>query len=454
MMRFVALALLLPVSAWAQLVLSAIDGTTETTLAANSLYQMRSMEVGDTQSVRLRVRNSGTQPAEITRFFADGVGFSLNRPLPPQTLAAGGFLNATLTFDAAFAANYTANLQLNNASVTVLVSVSPGPLLTIPASCMSTAVNTVDFGTVTRGQLRACELTLANPTAQSMTVSTLAVTGTGFTLSRAAPLTLGIGQSVGFAVQVTAQTTGILTGSLKIQGRNYALRAVAINVPLPAPIFEFESSAAGSGQQRRLTMRLPSPSPVTTSGQVNLAFTADSVLAADDPAVMFVETATRQVRFAVEEGKTAVTLNSGAFATFQTGTTAGRIRFTLSGIAPGPAAEAETTVILSPSQIVLEKALPARFADRVELVLIGFDNTFSAGSMNFRFFDNGGQAITALLPVDFTGAFRTFYTSTPGGSTFKLTVRFPVSGNSFGIASVEAEASNSAGIVRTGRLNF
>jgi len=201
-------------------------------------------------------------------------------------------------------------------------------------------------------------------------------------------------------------------------------------------------------------MRLPSPSPVTAFGKVNLSFIADSISAADDSAVMFVETASRQVQFAVEEGKTAITLNAAPFVTFQTGTTAGRIRFTLSEIPAGPAADAEATVILAPLQIALDKVLPARFLDRLELVLIGFDNTLTAGSMSFRFFDAGGRAITGLLPADFVSAFKTFYASSPGGGAFKLTVRFPVTGNSAGVASIEAQMSNSAGTTFTGRINF
>jgi hypothetical protein len=448
------LLLLLPGAAWAQLALSVVDGANETTLTPNSIYQMRSMEAGDTQTLRLRVRNGGPQQAEVTRFLAEGTGFSLNRPQTPQTLAAGGFLNATLTFTALSPANYSANLQLNSISVLVLVNVAAGPQLTVPSTCLGTAANSIDFGIVTRGQAAVCALTLTNPGAQPMTISTLSASGAGFSLSSSAPLTLAGGQGVSIAVQVNAATVGVLTGTLRIQNRDYALRATAVNAALPAPVFEFETTPAASGQQRRLTLRLPSPSPVTTSGQVNMAFTADSILAADDPAVMFVETASRQVRFAVEEGKTAVTLNNAAFATFQTGTTAGRIRFTISGLPPGPAADAESTVILSPVSIVLDKALPARFPDRVELVLTGFDNTFSAGSMNFRFFDAAGGPLTGVMPADFIPAFRKFFADTPGGSTFRLTVRFPISGNSAAVAAVEADLANSAGITRTGRVHF
>jgi len=453
MMRVFLCALLLPFTAQAQLVLSVLDGTTETPLAANSVFQLRPTETGDTQSVRLRVRNAGQQPADITRFVADGSGFSLNRPLPPITLAAGGSLNATLTFIAGAPANYSANLQLNGISVLVLVSVTEGPTLTVFPTCTGTLPNTLDFGTVTRGQSRLCEFSLSNPTAQTMNISTVTVSGVGFSFFRTTTaLSLAAGQSTSFAVQLTPQTVGVITGTLKIQGREYTLRATVVEAPLPAPIFEFESSAAASGQQRRLTMRLPSPSRSTATGLVNLAFIADPNLA-DDPAVMFVETSSRQVRFAVEEGKSAVTLNGQPFATFQTGTTAGRIRFTITGVASGFASDPETTVILSPTQIALDKVLPTRFPDRMELVLTGFDNTFSIGSMLFRFFDGAGQQL-ATIPADFTAGFRTFYAGSAGGSAFTITIRFPVTGSSATIAGIEAELSNSAGTVRTARLTF
>ena len=449
------LILALPLAAQAQLALYTVDGTIETLLLPNSVFQLRSMEAGETQSLRLRVRNAGQLPAEITRFVADGAGFSLNRPLPPITLAAGGFLNATLAFTANTPANYSANLQLNGISVLVLANVTTGPQLTVPGPCSGASAGTVDFGTLTRGQSRTCDLSLSNTTNQPMTISTVAVSGAGYSLSQIeAPLTLAAGQTRAFAVQFTSQTVGVLTGTLKIQAREYPLRAVSVEAPLPEPIFEFESSPAASGQQRRLTMRLSAPSPVTTTGQLSLVFLADSVTAADDPAVMFVETSSRQLSFALEAGKTTVTLNGQPFATFQTGTTAGRIRFHLSGISSGFAGNAESTVILAPGQITIAKVVPSRFPNRVELVIQGFDNTFSAGSMLFRFFDNGGQLITAAIPADFTSEFRNFFATSPGGSTFQLTIRFPISGSSSSIAAVEAELANSAGTVRTTRLAF
>jgi hypothetical protein len=287
-----------------------------------------------------------------------------------------------------------------------------------------------------------------------MTVSTISANG-GFSIGGiASPVTLAVGQTVPFTVRFSSSLVGVVTGTLKIQNREYALRATSVNAPLPAPLFEFESSPSASGQQRKLTLRLPSASTITASGQLNLAFTADSVLAVDDPAVMFVEAGSRQIKFSVVEGKTAVTLNGQPFATFQTGTTAGRIRFTVSGIAAGFTGESEATIILAPAPIVIDRAISTRFADRLELVLTGFDNTFSIGAMTFRFFDAAGQPIAAAMPADFSAAFRDFYTRSPGGSTFQMMLRFGVSGNSGAVAGVEADLVNSAGTVRTTRLGF
>lgn len=442
---------LLPLAANGQLAMYAVDGTAEVPLAANSVYQLRTSEAGDSQTLRLRVRNLGNTPAEITRFFVDGAGFSLNRPLPPQTLAAGAFLNATLTFSGAMAANYSANLQMNGLSVLVLASVTAGPVLTIPESCGSLPPGGIEFGIVTRGQVKVCSLMLSNPTNQPMTVSTISATS-GFTVSSAS-MVLAVGQTGPFSVQFSSSVVGIVTGTLRIQNREYALRATSVNAPLPAPILEFETSPALSGQQRRLTMRLSSPSPITATGQVHLAFTADSILAADDPAILFVEANSRQAKFSVVEGQTAITFNGQPFVTFQTGTTAGRIRFSLSGIASGISADAEATVILSPAQVVIDKTIATRFPDRVEVALTGFDNTFSTGGMSFRFFDGGGQPIGATT-ADFTAEFRDFYARAPGGSTFRLTVRFPITGNSYAIGGVEADLTNSAGTVRTERSSF
>jgi hypothetical protein len=109
---------------------------------------------------------------------------------------------------------------------------------------------------------------------------------------------------------------------------------------------------------------------------------------------------------------------------------------------------------MAPAVVVADKIVATRFPDRIELAMTGIDNTFTTGSMLFRFYDGSGQQITAAIPANFTSNFKTFFTSINGGSAFKLTVQFPLSGDGSSIAGMEAELSNSAGTLRTGRLGL
>lgn len=453
-MTRILLALLVALPCFGQLTMYVVDGTTETVLAPNALLQMKPIESGDTQSVRLRVRNLGAQDAQITQFSADGAGFSLQRPFPPIALAAGGAVNATLVFTAGAPASYSANLRMNGTTVLVLVNVNAGPTLTIVPQCAGTSANTVNFGEVVRGQPKTCTATLTNGGTQTSTISTLSVSGSGFSVApNAVPFSLAAGQSITLTLQLSAVSTGVIAGALQVQGRAYALAAVSIEAPLPQPILEFDSTVFGSAQQRRVTVKLAAPAAVAASGTLTLAFQPDSALAGDDPAVMFVESATRQLKFAVEAGKSMVTLNGRDFATLQTGTSAGRLRFTFGDYAPGFQVDPTITMTVPAAQVTLEKAIATKAPNRLDVTLTGFDNTYSVGAMVFRFYDASGQLIGSAIPADFSAAFRAFFTNTPGGSVFRMTVTFPVNNNS-SVAGVEAELSNAAGTMRTARLAF
>jgi hypothetical protein len=255
-------------------------------------------------------------------------------------------------------------------------------------------------------------------------------------------------------VQAEAQARGAITGTLQVGGRTYALTGTAVDPAIPAPVLEWDTAPLQSGQQRKVTMRLPSPAPVTVTGFLDATFEKDSVLAVDDPAVMFLESGSRRVSFRVEQGQTAATLNGLAYATLQTGTTAGRIRLTFAGVPAGFTGDPTVTWVLAPAQVVVDRVVAARLLDQIEVKVTGFDNTYSAGAMVFRFYDAAGQAMTTAIPADFTTQFREFFTAQAGGSVFQMTVRFPVSGDSSPIRAVEAELINSAGTQRVARVSL
>ncbi|MEO8099427.1 MAG: choice-of-anchor D domain-containing protein [Acidobacteriota bacterium] len=453
--RALVLIAILPMAARGQLVLTASDGGSTSILPANSVYQLSQMEVGEARTLTIRVTNSGTSNITVTQFSADGAGFVMQAPNVPFILAPNRFVEGSLRFSANAAASYSANLQVNQISVLLLASVAAGAVLGVSPNCGGSSSPTLNFGTVTRGEPRTCNVTLQNPSSQALNISTLTVTGPGFSLSGspAVPFTLGPSQVASFSISLNARAPGTITGTLRVQSRDYSLAATAINGPLPQPILEFESSAPASGQQRRITMRLPAAAPYSATGFLNLAFQSAVASVTDDPAVMFLPSGSRQIPFTVEAGQTAVALSGQAFTTFQTGATAGQLRFTLTGIPAGFTSDPTVTMTIAPTPIAIDAVSVTRVTDHMTVVVAGFDNTFSAGAMTFSFFDGAGKLYGAAIPADFTAAFQTFFTSS-GASVFRTVITFPASGDLSAITGFEAELRNSAGTVRTQRVSF
>lgn len=454
----VILALLLPVAVRAELALYVMNGSTAVPVGA--ALDLGKVAAGDTASVRLRVRNNGSSVANITRFSADGIGFSIDRPSLPFPVAPGSAQDVLLTFKGSTPAVYSAtvqiNSQVNNLSVIAIASVVIGPALTVFPVCTGSdgPPLAIDFGRVQAGQLRLCNFYLQNTSAQSMPITTFQVNGANFKQSSGpkAPFTIAAGSTTAFVIDFTPNAAGLYNGSLVIEARTYVLSGVAFDPPLPKPLLEFDSAAVQSAQQRRLTMRLPTAAPAGASGFVNLAFVPDTTLVPDDPAVVFLATGTRKLPFSVTPGSTQISINGQTSAMFQTGTSSGRIRFTLTGISTD--GDPTTTLTIPAALLSLDSTTATRRAGNLDIQVTGFDNTYAAGAMVFTFFDSSGQAIQpGAILADFTQAFRTFFTKTQSGSAFQVRVSFPVTGDASGIASVEMKLSNNAGTTTT-HLNF
>ena len=82
---------------------------------------------------------------------------------------------------------------------------------------LSPIVASISFGTVKTGSTQALSETVTNNGGSSVTISQVAITGTGFTLSGiTAPVTLAAGQSASFTVTFAPQSTGSSTGTLTL----------------------------------------------------------------------------------------------------------------------------------------------------------------------------------------------------------------------------------------------
>lgn len=459
MRKIILLAFLLPLAARAQIALYTVNNGVETPIGA--VLDLGKVAAGDTVSVRIRVRNVGAKTANITYFFADGVGFSVDRPSLPFPVAPGSVQDALLSFSQSTVAPlYPGTLSIksdiNNISVTVIAAVVVGPVLTVFPVCTGSngSPPSIDFGLVQAGHLRLCNFSLQNPGAQDMTISTFQITGAAFQISPglSAPFTIPAGGAVTFVINFTPSAAASYTGSLAIATRTYALTGTAFNAPLPTPLLEFDSGPIQSAQQRRLTMRLPSAASSSASGLVNLAFVPDTTLVTDDPAVVFLATGTRSLPFTVTQGSALISIGGQTSAMFQTGTTSGQIRFTLWGVQT--AGDATTVLTIPATAISIDSAIATRRTGDLDIQVTGFDNTYSAGAMTFTFFDTSGHALPpGAIHADFTQDFRTFFTKAQAGSAFQVRVSFPVTGDTSGIGSVDVQLTNAAG-VETQHLNF
>ncbi|HEX5432329.1 MAG TPA: hypothetical protein VFW83_10195, partial [Bryobacteraceae bacterium] len=204
-----------------------------------------------------------------------------------------------------------------------------------------------------------------------------------------------------------------------------------------------------------LTMRLDAPSPIAASGSITLAFQPDTsaALAKDDPTVVFTATGARSVPFSIQTGGTQALLAGQPEAIFQTGTTAGTITFTVSSNA-ALSGDSSATLKIPPEPVVIDLAGAYAEAGALNLEIRGFDNTYSAGTMSFTFYDTAGRTIAGPIQASFTASFHDYFLSSQYGGAFQALVKFPVIGDASQAGSVDLQMTNAAGSTATQHLIF
>jgi hypothetical protein len=457
-LRLLLLALAAPLAMHAQLTMLLVTTTANGPVEspAPATYNFGNVASGDQAMVRLRARNVGISPVTVTILRVLGTDFALlNTPSTPYTIAAGDFLDVRVSFSAVALGNYNSTLLVNALSVGLQAKVVVGPALTVSSPCTgpdSSAI--ISFGRVGVGGSVSCTLFLFNADTQNLTLSPIALTGAAFNTTAPSSVTIPPQQSVSFTYKFTAAATGPASGTLTIATRTYTLTGTGFNPALSTPILSFDTPTVGSNEQHTLTVRLPQPAPVAASGLINLAFTPTVSAVTNDTAVQFVATSKRVASFTVAQGGTAVLLNNQANAVFSTGTTAGRITFTVDAGAFGVAGDPTTTLIVAPTAVAIQSASGTRRANDLDITVVGFDNTYSMGAMSFTFFDTGGGPLGSAIAADFSQTFAAFFHGQQAGSSFLMRVTFPVTGNAASIGAADVTLTNSAGVAHTQRINF
>lgn len=397
-----------------------------------------------------------------TQVFASSA-FALDISAVPSTIAAGASATFTVTFAPGQTGLTTATLVVGSnqypiqGTGVVLTDIDALQISYVDSTGvrgLPQAATPINFGQVVPGTSTSAVLkfTVTNPTTSfnAVTLQTLTVSGSAFSLSGAPsmPATIQPGASITFQIAFSAASSGTYTGTLAIGSRSFSLTGLEVASPLPTFSFHLSQPTLTSQQQVTLTIQLASASAVSAIGELSMQFVPAVSGVTDDPAVVFPVTNARQLQVNVAPGSQNATYNGQSAITFQTGTTAGSITFTLTFPNTAPFSQSYS---ISPAQVQISSATAVRQAPNLVVTVNGFDNTYSTGQMSFIFYDTSGKVLTPNgITVDSRSSFHQyFFTNNQAGGAFAMQATFPVNGDATQVGSVAVTMNNSAGQTNT-----
>ncbi|MFN7925473.1 MAG: choice-of-anchor D domain-containing protein [Bryobacteraceae bacterium] len=450
-----ALILLAAPLAWAQLAVYTLDSAGRET-AAEGVVDIGKTFAGDTLEQRVRLRNLGAASMQLTTLRISGPAYSLDgHPTVPHLIAPGSNVDFRVRFQPQAFGVYSATLQANDRTAVFRATAEQGITVLLETNGALAVVDRatpVDFGRVERGQALPRRFYFRNDGTAAVAVGRVDVTGSAFAgeTIAALPLRFEPGASRAYEIRFAPTRSGILEGSLSLDDRVYRLQGVALEPPLPEARIVFTGTAgAVSGEQRQLQVRFTEPSRTTATATLSLAFEPAAGLG-DDPGVQFLRGSARSAALSIVEGEAAARWNGSSDVIFQTGTTAGVLVFRLQA----GARNYEERISIAPAAPKIDSAKAARVNGGIEVTITGFDNTRSASSAAFTFFDKAGRAIGDAVRVAVGPEFAKHFRESSLGGVFLMRAQFPVSGDALQITGVEVELTNSAGAGKSERVAF
>ena len=241
-----------------------------------------SVSVGSSGTKQITLSNTGNAAVQITSIAAAGTGFSVNGLTVPYTLNP----SATATLNVIFAPTTGGSVSGN---ITVISDANGSPLK-IPVSGtglqagLSVTPSSFAYGSVVDGQTKSQTFTITNTGGSSLTISQLAISGAGYSLSGlTTPASLAAGANTTFSAVFAPRTAGNLAGTVTVSSNaanspatiSLSGTGVASTVTLSAnPTgLSFGNVVAGSSSTKTVTL--------TNSGNSSLTISNVTVAAKD-----------------------------------------------------------------------------------------------------------------------------------------------------------------------------
>jgi len=410
---------------------------------------------GEYSDILLRVRNTGPATETITVFYASGSGFRLfSVAALPTPLPAGLNMDVRLRFEPTGSGSFSGTLYLNAATFFLSGRSPEAATLWYERGGWQQATNNgeVDFGRILANTTSTLLFALRNPSPIPVRVSSLLLPPGPFSLVNAPALPYEIPASgeLRFSVEYTPIRGGVFSSNLLLDQRTFVLAGNAYEPPLPEFTLAFPSAEYASARQQALQVRFATP--LRGSAVIRLALTFEPLNGMpDDPAVQFLANGARSLTLQAKAGDETLTWNGDPNLLFQTGTTAGRLRFTLTH---------ETTTrtadfVIPPAPPALEKVAITRTLTTLTVYLQGFDNTRTMNAVAFTWFHKdgsliGGGPIVSVVEGLVANYFRNYF----NGGGWVAQFSFPVAGSPENVTALEIEAFNSAGSTKAQRVTF
>jgi hypothetical protein len=183
---------------------------------ANASIDFGSVVAGSTKTLTVTATNSGSAAVTLNGATVSSANFVVTAPSFPATIAAGQSATLTVAFTPNGAGSFTATVTITSdaSDPTATISLSGAGIAT---GQLGSSPSTDAFGNVTVGSQRSISETLTNIGGTSVTISHVAISGTGFSLSGiTTPVTINAGQSTSFTVMFTPQVAGAASGTVTL----------------------------------------------------------------------------------------------------------------------------------------------------------------------------------------------------------------------------------------------
>ena len=460
MIRVIVLAAVLPLAAVAQLELTLYDKASNTETPIGSSLDIGDAAVCETlQSAEIRLRDIGQNQITVNTLEPLSTVNPIWIPdaFPPIVLGSGMLQAMHIDFKPPGVGAYLSTLTVQGTDMVTQTVYTLNVALTaqgVAAPTLSDATgqqycagpgDPIDIGRTQVGTTLQMSLTLNNVT---QTAASVSLTGADFALT-GGTFTVQPGATQTFQISFTPSLANRETALLNVNDLAYSLYGDGFVQPvLLQPSLQISGNAGQSSSQATVSIPLAGVATAAVTGLLSLAFQPAGNLP-DDPTIQFTATSARSIPVQVNPGDTEAHFTTGDqnACTFQTGTTAGTITFSLS------LGEATTTAsaAIPAAPVSLDLATASAEVTRIIVALTGFDNTHAASMLAFTFYDSSGKAISpGLIQTDVAGDFATYYKANPSaGGAFALQAIFPVSGDVTQVATVQVEFTNPEGVTTT-----